>query len=148
MKQLLALCLFVGAVSFCAYATELRSSGKCSVKEQKSMFDRESIFVVKLQNEEIQAQCKIHSGKFVDEYALSAVPWITNLGGKKLEVSYHAAFFDSKGELVASISQNASIPTDASGYQLASSIARLPKATIENIKSYKIVIYASESNEK
>jgi hypothetical protein len=147
MKRIVLLAFLSAIIVGTGFADELRTSDPCTIQEA-GMFDKDKIVSVKLQNAEIQAQCKLHSGKFMEDYALYAVPWITNLAGKKLTVSYHAAFFDSKGELVACVSQNADIPADASGYQLGSSMAMIPKATIQNIKSYKIVIYTSKSKEE
>jgi len=147
MKKITILALLVAFFVSSTFADELRKSGDCKIQEAK-MFDNDKIVSVKVQNAEIQAQCKIYSGMFIDDYALSAIPWITNLGGKKVHVSYHVAFFDSKGELVACVSQSAEIPADASGYQLGSSMVMIPKATIEKIASYKIVIYTSESKGK
>lgn len=124
-----------------SYAGELRQSGECTIKEPNNLLDRKSITSVTLKNSDLQIVCKLHSGKFVDKYALHAVPWITNLAGKKTSVSYHAAFFNKEGKLVASVAQNADIPADASGYQLGSSIAIIPKTVVEKIASYQIVIY-------
>lgn len=125
-------------------AGELRHSGKCTIKEPKNLLDRKSITSVTLKSSDLQIVCKLHSGKFVDKYALHAVPWITNLAGKKTSVSYHAAFFDEDDRLVASVAQNADIPADASGYQLGSSIAIIPKAVIEKVVSCQIVIYTPD----
>lgn len=147
MKRIVLLAIVTAIFAGTSFADELRKSGTCKIQEAR-MFDKDKIVSVKLQNDEIQVQCKIHSGKFLQEYALYAVPWITNLGEEKVKVSYHAAFLDSKGELVACVSQKADIPADASGYQLGSSMAMIPKPTIEKIKSYKIVIYTSESKEE
>ena len=146
MKKNIVIVLSILIASICtAYAGELRQSGKCTIKEPKNLLDRESITSVTLKNSDLQIVCKLHSGKFVNEYALHAVPWITNLAGNKASVSYHAAFFDKGGKSVASVAQNADFPAAASGYQLGSSITMIPKTVVEKIASYQIVIYTPGS---
>jgi hypothetical protein len=147
MKRITMLSVFFAIIVSNSFAEELRKSGDCKIQEAK-MFDKDKIVSVTLQNAEIQVQCKIYSGEFMEDYALYAIPWITNLGGKKVNVSYQAAFLDSKGELVACVSQNADIPADARDHQLGSSMVMISRAIIDKITSYKIVIYTSESKEK
>lgn len=143
MKRIVLLTILSVIIAGAGFTDELRKSGVCKIQEARA-FDKDKVVIVKLQNAEIQVQCKIYSGKFIKKYALYAIPWITNRGGKEVRVSYHAAFFDSKGELMACVSQNADIPADAKDYQLGSSMAMISKATIQKVKSYKIVIYTSE----
>ena len=148
MKRIVIVLSIVLSTICTSYSGELRQSGQSVIKEPKNLFDRDNVKSVTLKNDELQVVCKLHSGKFIDEYALYAVPWITNLAGKKIKVSYHAAFFDKTDQLVASISQSADIPADASGHQLGSSITLIPKSIVEKITSYKLVIYTADATSK
>jgi hypothetical protein len=63
-------------------------------------------------------------------------------------VSYHVAFFDKAGDLIAGTSQEVELKADAKELQMGSCLARIPRDSLQRIASYRLVIYLSDMKKK
>ena len=141
MKKIIFV-VFLFIITCSCFANELRKSGSCNIQDAK-VHEKSKLVIVTLEDSQIKAKCKLYSGKFFKDYALYAVPRVTNICGKEIKVSYHAAFYDSAGKLLACVSQSSELSAGAKNYQLGSSMTKVPESIVKKIKSYKIVIYTS-----
>jgi hypothetical protein len=107
----------------------------------------EKVTQVTLRNEVAHVRVDMRSQDFFGRYTVFAIPMITNLLGRELYVSYSASFYDANEQLVCAIHQGFTIAADASGFQLASAMAAVPKAAAESIRSYRIAIYCMFSTD-
>jgi hypothetical protein len=144
MKRLLAL-VMAAAVVVSAEAAEIRKTGPCKLQVAESAFDKGKVFSVTVGNDKVEAACDFRGGDFFAAFAVFAVPRVTNKSGKPINVSYHVAFFDKAGELIASTSQESDLDADAKEHQLSSCLAKIPKDCFERIASYKLVIYTGDA---
>ncbi|MFA6356242.1 MAG: hypothetical protein WCY23_03940 [Candidatus Omnitrophota bacterium] len=125
----------------------IHKAGECKL-QVASAFDDDKMFEVSLKTDQMDIICKFYGGEFFDKFMVFANPRITNKAGKKINVSYHVAFFDKAGELVCSASQQSDIAGNEKDFQLGSCLMKLPQEDLSNIVSYKIVVYAGEPSEK
>ncbi len=147
MKSMTALMLGMMLV-VSIQAGELRKSGACTLRVAKTSFDEAAVFTVTVADETVEAFCDFRGGEFFDNFAVFAVPRITNRAGRPINVSYHVAFFDQAGDLIASTSQNSDLAADAQAHQLGSCLTQIPKAAFEQIAAYKLVIYTADTQKK
>ena len=149
MKRIMSCALAVAAAATMAVAAPgvLRQSGVCKLQVGDA-FDDEKVVQVKLADAQVEVVCKFRGGEFFDEFTLFANPSISNKAGKKLNVSYHVAFFDQAGELVASAGQSGEVDVRAKDYQFGSCLSKLSPEEFAKITSYKVVIYVSEPKKK
>jgi hypothetical protein len=131
------------AVVSSAEAAEIRKTGECILPVAPA-FDKGKVFSVPVGNDKIEAVCDFRGGDFLGSFAVFAIPRITNKSGKPINVSYHVAFFDKAGDLIASTSQEADLKADAKELQLASCLVKIPKDAFQRIASYRLVIYLSD----
>ena len=82
MNRTRLLTVLLSIIAYTVSGGELRKSGDCTIQEGLRT-DKDKVVSVKLQNDDIQAHCKIHAGKFIQDKllcdALYALPMITNL---------------------------------------------------------------------
>ena len=143
VKLLFLVLLMLAFINGYAFAGVLRKAGDCKLNIADT-FDKDKIFTTTLENSDIIAKCEFRGGDFFDKFAVFAVPSITNISGRPLRVSYQVAFFDAEENLIAVASQGADLEPTAKGFQLGSSMTKIPQDYFEKISAYKIVIYVND----
>jgi len=136
------LTLFVLILTLPLQAGELRTLGPVEL-QKAGPFDDDKITKLSLEDRDISVKIKLRADEFVGDYAVFAVPSITSKASQKLDVSYHTAFFDAGGNLLASVSQTAEVEPGSKDFQLGSALTPLPKSVVDRITAYQIVIHTT-----
>lgn len=142
MKTLLLPLVFLLGCTLSLQAAELRDSGKCQI-QQAGPFDDDKVVKISLSNDQLELEANLRADDFVGDYALFAIPSITNKSEENLSCSWNIAFFDAEGQLVAALSQATEVGGGSKDFQLASCLATLPKAVIQRIAAYEAVCYVN-----
>lgn len=133
MKTIITLASLWVVLASISPAGELRASGACAITE--------TALNIQLNGDDIHVVCELKSGAYFNDYALFAVPRITNVSNQPLTVSYQAAFFDEQGELIGAISERQDVYSDAVDVPFSKTVDVLSRDAIQKIRSYQIVIY-------
>lgn len=137
----------ITATAFGAPST-LRKNGECKLQVGADSFDDSKAVKVELSNADVEVTANFRGGDFFDEFHVFANPTIKNKSGKKLNVTYQAAFVDKGGELIACVAQSGEVDAEDSGMQFGSAMSKLPLAEFAKIASYKVVVYVEAAKAK
>ena len=143
MKKLIvsiSLLIVTLGVSLYVFATTLEKGENCTLKVAEDFFDSNNIYRTTLRNEKIIVKCEFSGGEFFDEFALFAIPKLTNISGHTLNVSYQVTFFDKTGEIVTIAQQKGDLKADAVDWQFGSAMTTISHEDFEKIASYKVVV--------
>ena len=142
----LVLVLLLGSMTLSAQSTIIKS-GKCTIQEADA-FDDTKLCILEASNKDIQVVYSIRGSEFFGKFVVITSPKITNLSGKPKHVDYSLAFFDKRGNLVASTSGITDLKKDTKDMQTGAAMPGVPKSILGKITSYQTAIYISAGKDE
>ena len=126
-----------------ASPTILAQSGPCTL-QQAGPFDEDKTFAVEVKNADVQVTFALRGDEFFGAFAIQTTPRISNLSSRPQHLAYNIAFFDKSGSLIACTSSTTDLDPGAKDVQVGSNIPEIPRAALEKIASYQLVVYVSQ----
>jgi len=147
MKLLLLTVALVAATAFSAPSV-LRKSGDCKLQVGSDSFDDSKSVKVELANADVEVTGNFRGGDIFDKFYVFAHPTIKNKSGRKLSITYQAAFFDRNGELITGVAESGDVDAGEIETQFGSAMSKLPQTEFSKITSYKVVVYVEAAKGK
>lgn len=128
------------SMTLSAFAATLEKTEKCALQIPKNAFDNTNIYNTTLRNNEVVIKCEFRGGEFCNKFTLFAIPRLTNLTGRSLNVSYQVTCFDGAGKVIAVAQQKGDLKSDAVDWQFGSALISISREEFKKIVCYNIVV--------